>query len=64
MISPETDVRAGLRLVEQLIRLEVARLRATGVPAGQDEFRGLYISEEEVDQLLAYAGDSGLEDIL
>src|SRR5215207_2492488 len=47
-----SDVAQGLRLVETLIRLEIARLRATGVPAGQDEYRGLYISDEEVDQLL------------
>jgi hypothetical protein len=45
-------VAQGLRHVESLIRLEIARLRATGVPAGQDEYRGLYISDEEVDQLL------------
>ncbi len=47
-----SDVAEGLRLVERLIRLEIARLRASGVPAGQDEYRGLYISDEEVDQLL------------
>ena len=42
----------GLRLIERLLRLEIARLRALGLPAGQDEYRGLYISDEEVDQLL------------
>ncbi|MCC7359474.1 MAG: ATP-binding protein [Anaerolineales bacterium] len=46
------DVPAGLRLVERLLRLEIARLRAMGLPAGHDEYRGLYISDEEVDQLL------------
>src|SRR5712692_1917053 len=45
-------ITQGLRLVERLIRIEIGRLRATGVPAGQDEYRGLYISDEEVDQLL------------
>ena len=45
-------VATGLALVERLIRLEIGRLRAAGVPAGQDEYRGLYISDEEVDQLL------------
>jgi hypothetical protein len=47
-----TGVSAGLQLIEALVRLEIARLRASGVPAGQDEYRGLYISDEEVDQLL------------
>ena len=45
-------ITQGLGLVERLIRLEIGRLRASGVPAGQDEYRGLYISDEEVDQLL------------
>jgi hypothetical protein len=48
----DSGIATGLGLVERLIRLEISRLRATGVPAGQDEYRGLYISDEEVDQLL------------
>jgi hypothetical protein len=48
----DPGVTSGLASVERLIRLEIARLRATGVPAGQDEYRGLYISDAEVDQLL------------
>jgi hypothetical protein len=48
----DSGIATGLGLVERLIRLEIFRLRATGVPAGQDEYRGLYISDEEVDQLL------------
>src|SRR5258708_392968 len=48
----EPGLAAGLSIVERLLRLEIARLRATGVPAGQDEYRGLYISDDEVDQLL------------
>src|SRR5690349_16137507 len=48
----QPGVPEGLRLIERLIRLEIARLRALGLPAGQDEYRGLYISDEEVDQLL------------
>jgi len=51
----ETGIATGLGIVERLIRLEISRLRATGVPAGQDEYRGLYISDEEVDQLLGVA---------
>jgi len=48
----EPGLTAGLNIIERLVRLEIARLRATGVPAGQDEYRGLYISDDEVDQLL------------
>src|SRR5258708_7262200 len=48
----DAGTATGLSIVERLIRLEISRLRATGVPAGQDEYRGLYISDEEVDQLL------------
>lgn len=48
----DSGIARGLGLIERLIRLEVGRLRASGVPAGQDEYRGLYISDEEVDQLL------------
>lgn len=46
-------VREGLHIVEGLMRLEVARLRAAGVPVGQDDYRGLYLSEQQIDQLLA-----------
>jgi hypothetical protein len=51
-VDDQAGVSAGLRLIERLLRLEIARLRALGLPAGQDEYRGLYISDEEVDQLL------------
>jgi hypothetical protein len=39
-------------LVSSLLSAEVERMRATGIPVGEDEFRGLYISESEVDRLL------------
>jgi AAA+ superfamily predicted ATPase len=43
----------GLQIGERLMRLEILRLRASGNAAGDDEYRGLYISDEEIDQLLA-----------
>src|ERR1700687_5351893 len=49
----DPGVARGLAAVERLVRLEIARLRATGVTAGHDEYRGLYISGEEVTQLRA-----------
>ncbi len=49
----------GLRVIERLIRLEIAHLRASGVPAGQDEYRGLYISDEEVDAILTGLAGTG-----
>ena len=52
----DTGIATGLSIVERLIRLEISRLRASGVSAGQDEYRGLYISDEEVDQLLGVTG--------
>jgi hypothetical protein len=41
-----------LALIRDLLRLEVARMRAAGIPVGEDEFRGLYTSDEEADRLL------------
>ena len=38
--------------MSSLVRAEVERMRASGIPVGEDEFRGLYISESEVDRLL------------
>lgn len=42
----------GLELVEKLLHAEVQRMRVAGIPVGEDEFRGLYISESEADRLL------------
>ncbi|MBI3934611.1 MAG: ATP-binding protein, partial [Acidobacteria bacterium] len=53
------EVDVGLRIVERLVRLEVARMRAVGVPAAQDNYRGLYLSEEEIDALLSVPSDDG-----
>ncbi|MBI2766816.1 MAG: ATP-binding protein [Chloroflexi bacterium] len=45
-------IERGIGLVHELLRLEVARLRAEGVPVGEDEYRGLYTSDSEADRLL------------
>ena len=39
--------------VRALLALEVARMREQGVPVGEDEYRGLYVSEREADRLAA-----------
>ena len=53
---------AHLARLDLLIRREVIRLRLQQSPRADDEFRGLYISEEEVDGLLA--GSLSATDIL
>lgn len=45
------DVHA-CAIVRELLHIEVARLRAAGVPAGEDSYRGLYVSDDEVDRIL------------
>jgi hypothetical protein len=42
----------ALSLVRDLLRSEVVRMRKAGIPVGDDEFRGLYTSDEEADRLL------------
>ncbi len=49
---PDQSTARGLDLVEALLSAEIQRMRAAGIPVGEDEFRGLYISESEVDRLL------------
>ena len=44
---------AGLAYIDLRLRWAVARARANGLNP-QDEFRGLYISEQQVDDLLGY----------
>ena len=46
------EIIEGVRLVEKLIGSEIARLRVGGIPVGEDEYRGLYLSESDVDRLL------------
>ncbi|MDR3573037.1 MAG: ATP-binding protein [Anaerolineaceae bacterium] len=50
------EILDGVRLLERLIGSEIARLRASGIPVGEDEYRGLYLSEGDVDRLLAADG--------
>ncbi|HMD88632.1 MAG TPA: hypothetical protein VKF38_05670 [Anaerolineaceae bacterium] len=52
-IQAAQEIIPGMRLVERLIGSEIALLRASGVPVGEDEYRGLYLSETDVDRLLA-----------
>jgi hypothetical protein len=39
-----------------LLEVEVQRLRARGVPVGEDDLRGLYVPDQEADRILATAG--------
>ncbi len=48
----DRDVHAGLDLAVRLLHAEIDALRAAGVPVGEDDYRGLYIPEREVDRLL------------
>ena len=56
-VEPFVDSRqqllAGLAYVDLRVRWAVARARAHGLDP-EDEFRGLYISEEQIDNLLGY----------
>lgn len=42
----------ALGLVRELFRLEVGRMREAGIAVAEDEFRGLYTSDDEADRLL------------
>jgi hypothetical protein len=46
------DLARALGLVRELFRLEVGRMREAGIAVGEDEFRGLYTSDDEADRLL------------
>jgi hypothetical protein len=50
--SSQEHLFEELRRIDLMIRLQVVRLRLQG-PAAMDDFRGLYIKEEEIDTLLA-----------
>ena len=65
------SLSGALRLVRELFRLEVERMRAAGIAVGEDEFRGLYTSDGEADRLLddepdasPSAGAAGIRDEL
>lgn len=49
----EGDVARGLAIVRRLLHAEIARMRAAGIPVGEDEYRGLYIPDPEADRLVA-----------
>ncbi len=50
------EVAAGIECIRALLTIEVARMRAGGVPAGEDDYRGLYISDSDVERALAPNG--------
>ena len=51
------DLPAATRAAAALLQVEVERLRGRGVPVGEDDLRGLYVSDQEADRILASAGD-------
>lgn len=53
---------AELERIDLRVRLQVMRVRAGAGQNADDEFRGLYISEEEIDSLLAHDGCSRDQD--
>ena len=55
-----SGVQYGLQIVERLVRLEVSRLRAAGASVEQDEYRGLYLSDAQIDGLLAHPARADL----
>ncbi|MCZ2111520.1 MAG: ATP-binding protein [Dehalococcoidia bacterium] len=46
-------VDTGIRLVHDLLVREIERMKAAGVPVGEDAYRGLYVSEAEAERLAA-----------
>jgi hypothetical protein len=42
---------AEVERIELMLHLQVMRLRQESIPAGDDKFRGLYISEQEIDKI-------------
>ncbi len=49
-------VSDGLAIVRRMLHAEVARMRAAGIPVGEDEYRGLYIPDSEADRIIAAGG--------
>jgi len=54
-VGRDPAVERGLALVHRLLALEVERMRAAGVPVGEDDYRGLYVSDAEADRLATAA---------
>ena len=46
------DVRQASQMAAELLGVEVARMRKRGVPVGEDDLRGLYVSDQEADRIL------------
>lgn len=53
LVNPLDHTLAHLARLDLLVRREVLRLRLRQPDRGDDEFRGLYVSDDEVDELLA-----------
>src|SRR5690348_16096106 len=49
---PPASLHEALGLVRRLLGVEVARMRSMGIAVGEDEFRGLYTSDDEAERLL------------
>jgi hypothetical protein len=60
-MSGETELRELLPRLDALLALEIRRLR-TRYQLSLDEFRGLYISDEQVDALIGPATVSGTDE--
>lgn len=56
------ELHAVTRAAADLLEKEVERLRGRGIPVGEDDLRGLYISDQEADRILLRAGESGAGD--
>lgn len=55
------NIHAASRAAADLLQAEVGRLRARGIAVGEDDLRGLYISDQEADRILDQAGRTGSE---
>ncbi len=58
--SPPTDIRAALFRLDLRLRLAVDSFRSELAERARDPFRGLYISDADVDEILASAPASEL----
>jgi hypothetical protein len=46
------NLSVAARIVTELLQAEVEDMRARGVPVGEDQLRGLYVSDQEADRIL------------
>ena len=58
------NIHAASRAAADLLHAEVGRLRSRGIAVGEDDLRGLYISDQEADRILEQAGRAGQENNL